>query len=68
MSLDLQNPVWEGDNLNYMQETVAFIMYRSELQVWSKMWVLSGEVFSGPSSAHNASMVSLESQSSVKTI
>ena len=42
----------QGDHLIYRQEIVAVIMYRSELQVWSKMYVSSGEVFSGPSSPH----------------
>ena len=50
VSLDSQNPL--GDHLIYRQEIVAFIMYISELQVWSEMCVLSGEVFSGPSCLH----------------
>ena len=45
-----------------MQELVAFILYRSEHQVWSKMCVSSGEVFSGPSRPHKESVVSLDSQ------
>ena len=48
-----------------MQEIVASIVYRSEHQVWSKMCVSSGEVFSGPSSPHKARVVSLDSQNPV---
>ena len=59
-SLDSQNPV--GDHLIYRQEIVAFILYRNEPQVWSKMCVSSGEVFSGTSSPHKARVVSLDSQ------
>ena len=62
-SLDSQNPV--GDHLIYRQEIVAFILYRSELQVLSKMCVSSGEVFSGPSSPHKGREVSLASQNPV---
>ena len=51
-----------GDHLIYRQEIVAFILYRNVLQVWSKMCVSSGEVFSGPSSPHKARVVSLDSQ------
>ena len=61
-----QNPMKErGDYLIYRQEIVAFILCRSELQVWSKMCVSSGEVFSGPSSPHKGMVVSLESQNPV---
>ena len=63
VSLDSQNPV--GDHLIYRQEMVAFILYRSELQVWSKMCVSSGEVFSGPSNPQKARVVSLDSQNPV---
>ena len=52
----------QGDHLIYMQEIVAFVLYRSEHQVWSKMCVSSGEVFSGPSSPRKAMVVSLDSQ------
>ena len=52
----------QGDHLTYMQDIVAFILYRNVLQVWSKMCVSSGKVFSGPSSPHNARVVSLDSQ------
>ena len=52
----------QGDHLIYRQGTVAFIMYRSELQVWPKMCVSSGEVFSGPPGPHEESVVSLDSQ------
>ena len=52
-----------GDHLIYRQEIVAFILYRSELQVCSKMCVSSGEVYSGPSSPHKGRVVSLDSQS-----
>ena len=57
VSLDSQ-----GDHLIYRQKIVAFILDRSELQVWWKMCVSSGEVFSGPSSPHKARVVSLASQ------
>ena len=50
-----------GDHLTYRQEIVVFILYRSEIQVWSKTCVSSGEVFSGPSRSHKASVVSLDS-------
>ena len=60
MSLHLQNPV--GDHLIYRHEIVAFVLYRSELEVWSKMCVSPGEVFSGPSSPHKGRVVSLDSQ------
>ena len=40
----------QGEHLIYKQEIVAFKLYRSELQVWLKMSVSPGEVFSGPSS------------------
>ena len=60
VSLDSQNPA--GDHLIYRQETVAFIPYRSEHKVWSKMCVSSGEVFSGPLRPHKARVVSLDSQ------
>ena len=40
---------------------VAFILCRSELQVWLKMCVSSGEVFSGPSNPHKRRVVSLDS-------
>ena len=63
VSLDSQNHV--GDHLIYRQEIVAFILYRSEHQVWSKMCVSSGEVFSGPSSPHKARVVSLDSQNPI---
>ena len=58
--LDSQNPV--GDHLIYRQEIDAFILCRSEPQVWSKMCVSSGEVFSGPSSPHKGRVASLDSQ------
>ena len=61
MSLDSQNPVGGGDHLIYMQEIVAFILYRSELQVWSKMCVSSEEVSCGPSNPHKVSVVLLDS-------
>ena len=57
VSLDSQNPVG--------RLFVAFVLYRSELQVCSKMCVSSGEVFSGPSSPHKARVVSLDSQNPV---
>ena len=63
VSLDSQNP--EGDRMIYMQEIIAFILYRSELQVWSKLCVSSGEVFSGPSSPHKGRVVPLDSQNPV---
>ena len=63
VSLDSQNPV--GGPLIYRQEIDAFILYRTELQVWSKMCVSSGEVFSGPSSPHKGRVVSLDSQNPV---
>ena len=63
VSLDSQNPV--GDHLIYWKEIVVFVLYRSEDQVWSKMCVSSGEVFSGPSSPHKARVVSLDSQNPV---
>ena len=52
----------QGDHLVYRQEIVAFNLYRNELQVWSKMCVSSGEVFSGPSSPHKARVASLDLQ------
>ena len=55
----------QGDHLIYRQEIVAFIQYRTELQVWSKMCVSSGEVFSGPSSPHEARVVPLDTQNPV---
>ena len=48
-----------------MQEIVAFILCRNKLQVWSKMRVSSGEVFSGPSSPQKARVVLLDSQNPV---
>ena len=54
-----------GDRSRYMQEIVAVTLYISELQVWSKMCVSSGEVFSGPSSPHKGRLVSLGSQNPV---
>ena len=63
VSLDSQNPA--GDHLIYRQQIVACILYRSELQVCSKMCVSSGEVFSGPSSPHKGMVVSLDSQNPV---
>ena len=60
VSLDSQNHVGGPFDI-YMQETVAFILYRSELQVWSKMCGSSGEAFSGTSCPHHGgvSLVSL---------
>ena len=55
----------QGDHLIYRQEIVAFILYRSEHQLWSKMCVSSGEVFPGPSSPHKAREVALDSQNHV---
>ena len=60
VSLDSPNPV--GGPFDIRQEIDVFIMYRSELQGWSKMCVSSGEVFSGPSSPHKGRVVSLDSQ------
>ena len=53
------------DHLIYRQDIIAFIMYISELQGWSKMRVSSGEVFSAPSSPHKGRMVSLDSQNPI---
>ena len=62
VSLDSQNPVGRAFD---MDKKLAFVLYRSELQAWSKMCVSSGEVFSGPSSTHKGRVVSLDSQSPV---
>ena len=63
VSLDSQNS--SGGHLIYRLEIVAFILYRSELHVWSKMCVSSGEVSSGPSSPHKGRVVPLDSQNPV---
>ena len=55
----------QGDHLIYGQEIVTFILYTSELQVWSKMCVSPGEVFSGPPSPHKGRVVSLDSQNPI---
>ena len=56
--LDSENPA--RDHLIYRQEIVVFIIYISEPQIWSKMCVSSGEVFSGPSNPHKGSVVPLD--------
>ena len=57
VSLDSQSPVG--------RPFVAYVLYRSELQVWSKMCVSSGEVFSGLSIPQQARVVSLDTQNPV---
>ena len=61
--LDSLNPA--RDHWIYMQENCRVCLCRSEIQVWLKMGVSSGEVFSGALSPHKASVVTLDSQNPV---
>ena len=53
--------IMHGDLLIFRLGVVAFIFCRSEFDVWSEMYVSSGDVFVGHSSPDNANVVSLVS-------